>query len=332
MSPTPYGLRVVGHRAGERRLVEWRAAFAAYCACDPRATIDRESYLSHFTFGADFRRLLETERSERGYIGPCGADWVYWDIDRPGDLGAALSDSGRLGASLLDRYRELDEDDVLIFLSGGKGFHIGIPCSLWNPEPSVEFHATAKRFALAAAERAGGIDVDSLVYSKTRLFRAPNSRHPSTGLHKRRLSFEQLMHLKPEAVVALAEHPEPFDLPSPRASSPTAAADWLDATRVVERRTVERRALARDGGPKLSAHARRFLRDGELEGDQRAVSTFRAAAELAELYLAQGIEPMVHALLEEAALDSGLSPSEVRRQITSGIEHARRQREGGAGS
>ena len=36
-----------------------------------------------------------------------------------------------------------------------------------------------------------------------------------------------------------------------------------------------------------------------------------------------------HALLTEAALDSGLTPSETKRQIDSGLTHARRQREGG---
>lgn len=329
MSPKPYGLRVVGHRAGNRRLVSWRAAFAACCACDSKAAIDRESYLSHFVFGSDFRQHFEFEGTERGFNGLCGADWLFWDIDRAGDLEGALSDSRRLCAALLDRYRELDEDDLLIFLSGKKGFHVGIPCAAWNPEPSPDFNATAKRFALAAAERAGGITVDSSIYSKTRLFRAPNSKHPATGLHKRRLSYDELMHLTSVAILNLAREPEPFDIPEPTASSPTADADWLDAARSVERRVVERQEQARTGEPKLSAHTRRFLRDGELEGDHRAVSTFRAAAELAELYLAHGIEPMVHALLEEAALDSGLSPSEVRRQIASGIEHARRQQEGG---
>jgi hypothetical protein len=38
---------------------------------------------------------------------------------------------------------------------------------------------------------------------------------------------------------------------------------------------------------------------------------------------------LAHALLTGAALDSGLTPSETRRQIDCGLAHARRQREGG---
>src|SRR5262249_40251789 len=156
---------------------------------------------------------LERESSEKGYKGPCGADFLFWDIDRPDDLGRAISDARRLASAILDRYRDLDDDDLLNFLSGRKGVHIGIPTSLWGPSPSSRFPETAKRFALAHAERARVV-VDPLIYSKTRLFRAPNSRHPKTGLHKRRLTFGELMCLSVEGIVELARHPEPFAVPT----------------------------------------------------------------------------------------------------------------------
>jgi hypothetical protein len=112
-------------------------------------------------------------------------------------------------------------------------------------------------------------------------------------------------------------------------TSSIAAADWLEAVRLVERHIVERRAYT-GGEPRLSAFARRFIRDGEFDKDRRAVSTFRVAAELGELYRAHGFAVLVHALLTESALDSGLTPSETRRQIECGLAHAERQREGGA--
>jgi hypothetical protein len=239
----------------------------------------------------------------------------------------ALRDARRLAGAILERYRELDDDDLLIFLSGGKGLHVGVPTSLWHPEPSTTFNSVAKRFALAHADRAGVV-IDPTIYSKARLFRAPNSRHPS-GRFKRRLMFDEFMYLKAEAIVALAVEPTPFDLPTPAVTSPTAAADWLEASRAVERRAVERRTRILTGEAKLTAFARQYIRDGELDPDRRAVSTFRVAAELAEIYLANGFDTLVHNLLTEAALDSGLTPSETKRQIECGLDHARRQREGG---
>jgi hypothetical protein len=55
--------------------------------------------------------------------------------------------------------------------------------------------------------------------------------------------------------------------------------------------------------------------------------TFQAAANLGEFDCPP---ELAHALLTDAALDSGLTPGETSRQIESGLAHARRQREGGA--
>jgi hypothetical protein len=245
---------------------------------------------------------------------------------RPDDLALALRDARRLAGAVLERYRELDDDDLLLFLSGGKGVHVGIPTT-WHPEPSPDFHAVAKVFCLGLSESAS-IVVDGAIYSKTRLFRAPNSRHPKTSLYKRRLTIDGLTFLKPEAVIDLARHPEPFTIPAGLSLFHSAADDWAKSRRVVARQ-AERRPTARGGEARLSASLRRFIRDGELDPDGRAVSTFRAAAELAELHEAIGFDGLAHALLSEAALDSGLTPSEARRQIDCGLAHGRRRREGG---
>lgn len=326
MKTTPFGFRVVGHKTAKRRAIRHCDAFAGYADCDPRAEIDREAFLSHFTFDRAFVDYLEREGSEAGYSGPCAAPWLWLDVDRPGALEAALSDSRRLCGCILERFTDLGEDDLLIFLSGGKGCHVGIPV-VWHPEPSPTFNAVAKRFCADLAD-AAGVAIDGTVYSKTRLFRAPNSRHPS-GLYKRRLSLEELMHLKPSAAVKLAERPEPFEIPCGPPSCPRAAEDWSKARRAVESRE-NHRAANRTGEAKLSAFARRYIRDGELDAQQREVSTFRVAAELSEVYLSAGFGGLLHAVLEETALDSGLAPSEVKHAIDGGIAHAQRQREGGA--
>src|SRR5689334_16490728 len=96
-----YGFRVVGARWARRRSVNWRSAFAAHCAADDRTQPGRETYLSHFTFGPDFHEYLTETGSEAGFTGPCGADWLHWDIDRGNDLDAALSDARRLAGAIL---------------------------------------------------------------------------------------------------------------------------------------------------------------------------------------------------------------------------------------
>src|SRR5262249_54686656 len=91
-----FGVRVLGSKAAPRRLVDAAAAFLAYCECDPRAEIDREAYLSAFTYGEEFRRHLQETGSTRDYGGPCWAPWLWFDIDRQDDLESALGDARRL--------------------------------------------------------------------------------------------------------------------------------------------------------------------------------------------------------------------------------------------
>ena len=313
-----YGFRILGSCHEARRLVDADAAFVAYCNCDERAEVNREAYLSAFRFGDDFRRHLDATGSTKNFLGVCWSLWLWFDIDREDDLDRALNDARKLAAFVAERYR-LDDDDLLIFYSGAKGFHVGLPTSLWMPSPAVTFHATTRRLAEALAERVGVV-IDVGVYDRVRAFRAPNSRHPKTGLHKRRLSFDELMGLSVDAIKRLAEKPEAFDLPTMPPVNEQASTDWREAGHNIERATeakAERRAAGMP--PRLNRLTLEVIRNIETiaAGDRHRV-LFTSAANLAEF----GCPPeLAHALLTEAGLDSGLSPSDVRRQIECGLKH-----------
>jgi hypothetical protein len=240
MYTLPYGFRIVGPTWERRRLVDAGAAFEGYASCNARAEVDREAYLSAFTYGDDFRQLLAETGSMAGFLGPCWASWLWWDIDRQNDLEGALSDARRLAGAVLVRFPTLAEDDLLLFYSGSKGFHVGVASCVWNPQPSALFNRAARRLAEQIAEGAG-LSTDAGVYDKVRAFRAPNSRHPRTGRHKRRLSFDELIGLSIDRILQLAERPEPFDVPEPARRSEQAAADWLDAVRWWRRRPKRKR-------------------------------------------------------------------------------------------
>ncbi|RLT01809.1 MAG: DNA primase [Planctomycetota bacterium] len=315
MTTNDLGFRIVGPCTNERRLVDWQAAFVAYAALDERAEVNREGYLSAFRFGDDFRQHLDVNGSTKGFDGVCGARFVWFDIDRT-DLEAARRDAARLCLCLVDRY-SLDDDGLLIFFSGSKGFHVGLPTDLWQPSASLTFHHTARRLAegLAAAAQ---VTIDGGVYDKVRAFRAPNSRHQKTGLHKRRLTFDELMGLSVDAVKRLAEKPEAFDVPTMPTLNEQAATDWREAVHSVER-TTEAKAERRAAGmsSRLNRSTLDFIRNGAGSGDRHRL-LFSAAANLAEFGCPS---ELVRELLTEAALDSGLAPNEVRRQIECGLKH-----------
>jgi hypothetical protein len=316
----PYGFRVLGGATESRRLIDWAAAFAAYTSLDDRAEVHREAFLSAFTFGEDFRQHLDETGSTKGFDGVCWSPYIWFDIDREGDLDGARQDAARLVLSLIERY-QIDESEILIFFSGSKGFHVGLPTALWAPQPSWVFNRVARRLAEGLAASATVI-IDTGVFDKVRLFRAPNSRHSNTGMHKRLLSLDELIGLSVDAVVQRAKAPEAFDMPAPPPRNEKAAADWQAAIDQVEQEivaTAQRRA-ANTGTPSLNRATLEFIREGATAGDRHRL-LFSAAANLAEF----GCPPVLaHALLTPAGLDAGLAPKEVHRQIECGVAHQTR--------
>jgi hypothetical protein len=239
---------------------------------------------------------------------------LWWDIDRENELDRALNDTRRLALALDERFGA--GEDLLAFYSGSKGFHVGLPTWLWQPAPSAVFNRVARRFAEMIAGRIG-VAIDGGVYDQVRPFRAPNSRHQKTGRHKRRLSLDELLGLSTGGILRLAERPEPFELPAPTRQCERARSDWLDAVQLVQQEAdakAQRRA-AGNGAPRLNRATLDFIREGANTGNRHRL-LFSAAANLAEF----GCPPaLAHALLSESALDSGLPPKEVKRQIECGL-------------
>ncbi len=320
-----YGFRIVGALHGARRLIDHAVAFGAYAALDPRAQASSEAYLSAFMFGPDFRQHLEATGSTAGFAGPTWSPWLWLDIDS-NNLDEALQDSRALVLLALERY-VLRECDLLAFFSGAKGFHLGIPTALFGAAPADDFHLVCRSVAQRLAGLAG-VEIDTGVYDRVRAFRAPNSRHPRSGLYKRRLSADELLGASLGAVLQMAREPAPFEVPAEPAVDAQAVEDWIVAIDTVENeakgKAELRQRLASGAAPaRLNRATLTFIRDGAMTGDRHRL-LFSAASNLAEFGCPS---VLAHALLTEAALDSGLPPSEVRRQIECGLTHGEQQQQ-----
>src|SRR5262249_25126173 len=140
------------------------------------------AFLSAFTFPAAIRDHMDArDGSTADYLGPVGVEVLHFDIDRPDDLDLAIRDARRLAAFLADRCTS----HPLVYYSGSKGFHVDLAIPGVIP-PSPDAHEFARDFALRLA---GAIDVtiDTGVFDRVRLWRAPNSRHDRSGLYKVRI-------------------------------------------------------------------------------------------------------------------------------------------------
>lgn len=311
MNPAcPSGARVVGDKMRRRRVVDATRAFAAHCQADPLSCPTEESYLTACQFDQTFREHVEANQTTKGFDGPHWSPNLWIDVDSAD----ALNDTRRLVEQSLQTFREFDEDDLLYFFSGKKGFHVLVP--LTNvPRATSRSRDVARRLAVSLAAD-GEIAIDESVYGRNWLLRAPNSRHPSTGLHKVRLTYRELMRLPLDRVRELARQPVPFEPDYPTVVPAALASMWNEAEAAVEHiaRCQPNQTPTDDG--RLQLATLNFFREPIPEG-QPQTRLYRAAANLTE----HGAPPsLVHKLLTEFALDNGLPPSEVRRTIECGIQ------------
>lgn len=322
-----YGFRIVGPCTGDRSRVHAATAFKAYCQCDAKAGVDREGYLSAFNFGDDFREHLTATGSPAGFNGSTWSPFVWLDIDREpekGGIDAALADT-RMLVDVLDETFGVPRELLVPFLSGGKGFHLGIPTGLWEPPPALYFHAVARQFAEMIATEAK-VPIDTSVFDRVRAFRAPNSRHPRTGLHKRHVPVDLLDKATAAELLDRAREPAPFEVPSVGGveSADMLVIEWDRAVKAVADRVAavaRRRDDLAEGiaKAKLNRATWDFIRGEDVEHRSRHATIFSAAANFTEV----GCSPAAcHELCTEPGLNLGLPPKEVTRQINCGIAHA----------
>lgn len=317
------GFRIAGPTTQKRRLTRARDCFHKAAGGE---LSDGEGYLSAFTFSGDFVERYKTNgESVAGFQGPVFADYLWVDIDRP-NIDDALTDTRRLVVWLMESWAIEKDVGALVFFSGSKGFHVGIPVGAIDAEPGLLFHAQARSFCELMAEQAGGIAIDTAVYDKVRPFRLPNSRHPKTNLFKVGLSLDELWSANADHVRELARHQRRFEPGDPHDADALGCFElselWKQAcAKVEERRHRDVERVASGGTGRVTASTLRFIRDGDAPEGEREKVVFQCAANLAECGVP---DAAIRALLEESSLDTGLTPREVEHAIQTGIQHGRR--------
>jgi hypothetical protein len=325
-------------KRGARRLVRWGPCMAAFARAEGGLPLDQECFVSAFTFDVSLRTHLDAHRgSEEGFAGPTFAPLLWFDVDAA-DLDDALLSARRLANYLLFQSHGLGDDDVLAFFSGMKGVHLGMPVLDGAAPPGSSFHRACAAFAARVAREVGA-GIDGSVYTATRLFRAPNSRHATSGLFKVRLTHDELMNLDAAGIRKLAAAPRPFDWPQAlpawaawnalaevwrAAEADTAAAAAVRVERVASAAAhhVTRETLdVLSGGLAALLDVPEAARAADPVHQSRHRRLVRAAGNLAECGVPSAT---IHQLLTEAGLDARITPSEVRRAIDNGIALANR--------
>lgn len=133
---------------------------------------------------------------------------LYFDLD--GDMQSNFetlkSDVFRI-TGFLESEIGLDKDEIEIYFSGAKGFHILVPPDILGIEPSTNLNEIYKAWANYLYSTHDIKSIDLRIYDRKRLFRLPGSINSKTGLYKSRLLPELLRNMAADDVFSLAANP-----------------------------------------------------------------------------------------------------------------------------
>lgn len=141
--------------------------------------------------------------STAAYINP-----LFFDIDSVDDLIEAREAALQLCGRLIDKAF-IPQESLELFFSGHKGFHIIVPCEVFQPFSCLHIFAFNKKLAEIAAANIRFLDLS--VYTTKRLWRLVNSRHRQSRLYKIPLAYEELRDLSMDGILHLAQKPRPDD-------------------------------------------------------------------------------------------------------------------------
>lgn len=313
-----HGFLRVGAKGGHREVVDYETTIADYAAHSdlPPGRARSPGYLSVFQYPAEIVAYQrEHDGSLKGYRAKCWARWLAVDFDGDGSpegLDRALGDARRFARFLIDRG--VPADKVLLFFSGGRGFHLMFPSACCGAWPKVGFEGAAGLFCGEIAKLVKGT-IDESIFKPLAALRAPNTPHDKSGLYKVLLPQEELEGLDAVRVMELAREPQPFEMPSWRMKPVAVLIDlWMWSCHAEGTQTA-RLTAAIDGERRIFRDTFDFLVHGAPDG-QRGTRLFRAAANLLDFDCP---EPLLRALLEPAARLSGYPPEDFDAQINGAL-------------
>lgn len=102
----------------------------------------------------------------------------------------------------------LTDDNIQLYFSGSKGFHIIVPHTIFGIKPCKDLNDKYKLVALELKSYTITKSVDTRIYDSKRLFREPNTVNTKTNLYKVPISLDQIREITYEDLIAYASEPK----------------------------------------------------------------------------------------------------------------------------
>lgn len=161
-----------------------------------------DAYRTIGRFPESLQEHVKAQGSVKGYHGTEYADWLPVDIDA--EHWEDALETARQACDRLEVRFDMRPDDLRIFFSGAKGFHLLVPapCIGWEPRTDL-----ARVMRQLVALWLGDLPYDTSIYEPMRLFRLAGTINSKTGLYKIPLSAWELYHATPDEIREWARAP-----------------------------------------------------------------------------------------------------------------------------
>jgi hypothetical protein len=142
---------------------------------------------------------------------------LAFDFDSSADVSLAHTDAKVCVGYFINNYSlGVSPEELMIYFSGNRGFHVTINAELFEAAPQVDMVKIWRVFVAHLNKEWQLKTLDLAVYTRRRAWRIPNTIHTKTGLYKRALLYSEL-NSSLENIRELAKSP----------------ADWIDLVEVI---------------------------------------------------------------------------------------------------
>ena len=276
----------------------------------------RKTSAGYFTRNYFIERDEDFDKLVQEYIDECNGEDVYYCIYN--DLRDKEKDSSVIGdlymdfdvdelsneevfqkllfkvrnaATYIKNVLKVPEDDIHVYFSGSKGFHIIVPWQVFGFKPSATINNDFKMMVKDIAKQIGAIKkpgddptkphLDLGIYDRRRLFRIPNTKNAKSGFYKVPLPFRSLYKLTYRGITVYAGKRRQEKWKHPKLNREAAKAWHTRLTQLKNMKPVRaaHKFKIPDTVQELLPCAQKLLSTGAEEG-QRNRSTFALASSL----------------------------------------------------
>ena len=228
----------------------------------------------------------------------------------------------------------LNDNNIQIYFSGSKGFHITVPYNIFGFEYGKEINSHYKLLATELKSYTITKSVDTRIYDNKRLFREPNSINSKTGFYKVQIELTDLRTMNYDDLIEYASTPKPLLLVDDKFNEKARQAfdEFIEKAKEKQKRSINcnvaRTMLA---NKELLPCVKYILLNGAVKGGRNNTAMALASA----LYQRDINEERVLGIMKEwnnTKLEEPLSDREIENTTRSAYRNVRDGKRYGCGA